>query len=270
MTPRETLLAQRVECERDLDFWWSHRYSDCGATRVRELKGRMSSIDRALGELSDDALREREYREMVMNAVAPVKTIRSWIRASAERLGELLIIGRKCVIRAYGNDSARVEQGVLIGPGATSEETLADMWHEGAHLLDPQADGRQHRYVYHASTNTIISPRAEVAAWRFAIEHACFITPAGMKRAVWTLPMQNRMSELISTYRAHATPPEEEAIVDIVTFGFKRVTPAPDSFEGRVQRAAQIRREMKATRIESELFPRRERAEERLRVLGLP
>jgi hypothetical protein len=133
-----------------------------------------------------------------------------------------------------GEERADVETRTIFTPGVTTEASYAIVLHEIAHVVDPLADARQHRY---SINRTMCSPLAEAAAWLWAVEH-CW-------RQFWTMPMQSTLANSLDAYRAHAEGLESVEIERVVAVGFGSVRPAPDTGAGRQARVRQIEREQK-------------------------
>ncbi len=121
------------------------------------------------------------------------------------------------------------------------EEAYAVFLHEAAHVVLPEADGRQHRHEYvssqpdgrQAGALTIVAPRAECAAWRWAFRSAL----------VWTAAMQREAEISLESYRQGASEAERRAMDETLKVGRALVRPAPDTQEGREDRVAFISRE---------------------------
>ena len=123
--------------------------------------------------------------------------------------------------RCDGTAGAILEHRKGCVPCVTNEATYATFLHEVGHVVSPEADARQFSYRLEENSNgskSLISPAAEVGAWRFAVANA---------RPRWTRGMQDEMFRCMKSYAADATDDERFDIVVCISQSAFRVVDRP-------------------------------------------
>jgi hypothetical protein len=198
-------------------------------------------------ERAEEIGQQREAVAAVL--IGPPGTVirRTFIRDSVEQLIDRIVANRVTARRDCRRPAANILSRTVYGDRALTESALAEWGHELGHILSADADSWQWRHTF--IQDTVVSPRAECAAWSWCFDN-CY-------RRIWTTEMQERMTQALNTYRLDATRDERDLITATIADGFKRLRPAPDTFEGREERLDQIRREDRVREIERERRPAR-------------
>jgi hypothetical protein len=123
----------------------------------------------------------------------------------AEHAVELALTHGVVIERARIHEMAAVTARRCIKtPPVTNVQTYVACLHELGHVVDPEADGRQQRYL--DAPEQRIAPRAEVAAWRFAVRTAY----------TWSSEMHDEAVRCLSSYAGHATTAERVEMIAFV------------------------------------------------------
>jgi hypothetical protein len=115
-----------------------------------------------------------------------------------------------------GGGAAYQESRSISVPPVTNESSYATVLHEIGHLVDPEADSRQHRNV--VRKNERLSSDGEIGAWFFAAKNAL----------TWTREMHDDMYYALGVYyKDLATEDELERIKSFVQWSGLRIADRP-------------------------------------------
>ena len=235
LSVRKRLEQEIFECEgRAVAYGWlsdaeeKARHLDEDRRNTAELRRLEQELDRIL------VAEERAARRAPIAAVLLPRTrdqvVRPFIWDAAQHLIDLAVEHNITVVREVRADmSATVRSRLVRCAPALTEDVIATVLHEFGHAVEPRADGQQFRHVLGGKAS-IISPRAECAAWLWAVGHT-YRDHHGDE--IWTPAMHETLERSIDTYWEHATAEERQAISATVTFSRGQIRDASDSREGR-------------------------------------
>jgi hypothetical protein len=106
---------------------------------------------------------------------------------------------------------------LIACPPVTNEFTYAVALHEIGHLVSPDGDSSQYRYV--VAEKSCVAIGGEVGAWRWAVAHA------GNN---WSTEMQGRLYDAMKDYATFANSNDERLeIAELIHWASRRVTDRP-------------------------------------------
>lgn len=201
----------------------------------------------------------QEQLALVVKQIAPVATkiIRPFIERLATHAAALMLQHNlKFEFLATGGGLAYCQSRTVACDYVLTEDAYAVFLHEAGHIVSPEGDSNQYRHLY--TDKSILSPIAEIGAWRWAVSNAIF----------WTDEMAARLESGLRSYQRDTANLEEKRQIEVfIRESAMRAQPAPDSHEGRIARARTIRCQERLREVLAR--PRFDRVMCRTRELGL-
>lgn len=167
-------------------------------------------------------------RELVAKALSPagIRFRTPFLQSLNQHATDLAVTHEVTIQRIHDDvrGAALSEEWVIECSAVTNEETYAIFLHELGHLIDPDGDSSQYRYVlkegFVTGRKSQIAAGGEIGAWRFAVRTAL----------QWTREMHQTMYESLASYRSYGTSDERFEMASLLSQSAVKVRDRPLTF----------------------------------------